>query len=368
MRTAWLCAVLAAAVSVTAVAGCSSSKKGGDKDKPAAATAGRLYVAVTIDWEGAYFSGDALDALDGLREKLGADIPLTHFLCAAYFSKAEVDPAAVENLKTSVRPGDEVGLHLHLWKSLAVAAAIEPKLSPSFLTGTDELVQFPDGDVGFDTDLDAYGVTDLRALIRTSKKLLEPAGVTVSTSFRAGGYLATPKVLQAIRDEGFLTDSSEVAGDQFNGPTDKILRQRIEEVWPAAKPGSQPHVIQTPPGPVVEMPIGAVADYVNAGDIADVIASAHDALKKDRTKNMFVVLAFHQETADDFSSRIVEALQRVRAKPEIAADLTFTTVEKAAELVRGPPKHTSAYTIPSTETGSQPGPSSVTIVAVTGGE
>ncbi len=367
MRTAWLCAGLVAVVSMTTAAGCSSSKKSGDKDK-AAATTGRLYVALTMDWEGAYFSGDALDALDGLREKLGPDIPLTHFLCAAYFSKPEVDPAAVENLRTSVRPGDEVGLHLHLWKSLAVAASIEPKLSPSFLTGTDELVQFPDGDVGFDTDLDAYGVADLRALIRTSKKLLEPTGVTVSTSFRAGGYLATPKVLQAIRDEGFVTDSSEATGDQFNGPKDKILRQRIKEVWPTAKPGSQPHSIETPSGAVVEMPIGAVADYVNAGDIADVIASAHDALKKDRTKNVFVVLAFHQETADEFSTRIFEALQRVRSKPEIAADLSFTTIEKAAELVRGPPKHTSAYTVPSTGTGSQPALSSVTIVAVTGGE
>lgn len=298
---------------------------------------------MTIDWEGAYFSGPALDALDSLRGKLGADVPLTHFVCSGYFSKEEPDPAAFENIRTSVRPGDELALHLHLWKSLAVAASIEPKLSPSFLTGTDELIEFPDGDVGFDTDLDVYGVADLRALVRTSKKLLGPTEITVSTSFRAGGYLATPKVLQAIRDEGFTTDSSAAAADQFSGPKDKILRQRIKEVWPTARPDTQPYVISTPSGPIVEMPISAVADYVSAGDITDVIASAHERLAKDRTKNVFVVLAFHQETADEFGARILEAIQRIRAKPQIAADLAFTTIEKAAEIVRGPPKHTSSY-------------------------
>jgi hypothetical protein len=338
VRTASLFApfVCASLVAALVAAGCSSPAK--DKPKPAAT--GKLYVAVTMDWEGAYFSGDALDALDKLREKLGADVPVTHFLCAAYFTKAEPDPAAFENIRTSVRTGDELALHLHLWKSLAVAASVEPKLSPSFLTGTDELVQFPDGDIGFDVDLDAYGVADLRSMIRTSKKLLEPAEIPISTSFRAGGYLATPKVLQAIREEGFVTDSSAATSDQFNGPKDKILRQRIKEVWPTVKPHTQPYTIQTPGGPLVEMPIGAVADYVNAGDIADVIATAHDALAKDRTKNVFVVLAFHQETADEFAPRILDALQRVRAKPEIAADLVFTTVAKAAEIVRGPPART----------------------------
>jgi hypothetical protein len=180
--------------------------------------------------------------------------------------------------------------------------------------------------------------------VRASKKLLEPTDITVSGSFRAGGYLATPKVLQAIRDEGFTTDSSAAAADQFTAPNDKILRQRIKEIWPAAKPSTQPYVIQTPSGPIVEMPIGAVADYVTAGDIADVITSAHEQLEKDRTHNVFVVLAFHQETADEFGTRIFDAIQRIRAKPAIAADLTFTTIEKAAEIVRGPPKHTSAYT------------------------
>jgi hypothetical protein len=356
MRTAsWLCAL-------AFLASCSSSK---GKPKPAAT--GKLYVAVTIDWEGAYFSGDALDALDALRVKLGADVPLTHFMCAAYFSKAEPDPAAFENLRTSIRPGDELALHLHLWKSLATAASIEPKLSPSFLTGTDKLVEFPDGDIGFDTDLDVYGVADLRALVRASKKLLEPTDITVSKSFRAGGYLATPKVLEAIAAEGFTTDSSAAAADQFTGPADKILRQRIKEIWPTARPGTQPYVIQTAGGPIVEMPIGAVADYVSAGDITDVIASAHEQLTKDRSKNVFVVLAFHQETADEFGTRIFEAIQRIRAKPDIAADLAFTTIENAAEIVRGPPKHTSAYMPSPSVAQSIFGGPSVKLVAASGG-
>src|SRR5262245_13453004 len=81
---------------------------------------GRIVVALTIDWEGAYLSNDGLDALEDVRFKVG-DAPFTHFMSAGYFTKEHPDPQLVRTLVESVHKGDELAVHLHGWKSLAKA-------------------------------------------------------------------------------------------------------------------------------------------------------------------------------------------------------------------------------------------------------
>jgi hypothetical protein len=292
-----------------------------------------VVVSLTIDWEGAFLSPDGLDAIDELRRGLGA-VPLTHFVSAAYFTKDKPDPAAAETLARSIVPGDELALHLHAWRSLAKAAGIEPKLSPSFLTGTDKLLDFPDGDVGFDVDLDAYGVPDLRALLRTSRRLLEQTHVSISKTFRAGGYLGTPKVLQALREEGFTVDSSATDHRQLDELKEEVLPKRIQEIWPRVETGSQPWFVEGTGGALLEMPVAAFTDYAGAAEIAGIIEAAWARLQKEPTRDVFVVLGFHQETADDFGKRLGEAIAKVRARRELADSLEFVNLTSAAERAR----------------------------------
>jgi hypothetical protein len=144
-------------LAVVVIGGCSS------RSAPPPATGGQVVVALTIDWEGAYISIDGLDAMDELRRALGP-APITHFVSAGYFTKERSDPTAAASIREAIRDGDELAVHLHAWRSLAKASGLTPKLAPSFLTGTVKLLEFEDGDVGFDTDHDAYGVPELRAL------------------------------------------------------------------------------------------------------------------------------------------------------------------------------------------------------------
>jgi hypothetical protein len=308
---------------ILAFAGCSSSKR----------AKGRIVVAVTVDWEGAYFSPEGLDALDELRKGLG-EAPLTHFVSAAYFTKDKPDPRAAVSLAEAVHKGDELAVHLHGWRSLARASGIEPKLSPSFLTGTDKVLELEDGDAGFDTDLDVYSVTELRALIRTSRRLLEQTHLSVSKSFRAGGYLGTPKMIQAIREEGLNVDSSATDYHQLGEQKDAFLSKRIKEVWPSVDATTQPFFVDAPGNQLLEMPITAYADYVSGAGIVGVFDAAHARLQKDPNRDVFVVLGFDQESAQDYAGRIGEALDKIRARKELAGELMFTTVEKAAELAR----------------------------------
>lgn len=276
-------------------------------------------------------TSDSLDAIDALRKSFGG-APLTHFVSAAYFTKAVPDPTAVDTITAAVHPGDELAVHLHAWRSLAQASGISPKLSPSFLTGTDALLAFDDGDTGFDTDLDAYSVVDLRAMLRMSRTLLERTQLPVSQSFRAGGYLATPKVFEAMRAEGFRVDSSATAARQLDAGKDGFLTKRLEGVWPDVQAGTQPYLVHQPSGDVTEVPIAAIADYATAAQVVAAFDAAHVRLQATPDRDVFVVLAFHQETATEFVGRLAQAIATVQARPEIASELKFTTIQGAAAL------------------------------------
>jgi hypothetical protein len=316
--------VLLAAV---VIGGCSS------RGAPPPTTGGQVVVALTIDWEGAYISIDGLDAMDELRRALGP-APITHFVSAAYFTKERPDPTAAASIREAVRDGDELAVHLHAWRSLAEASGLEPKLAPSFLTGTDKLLEFEDGDVGFDTDLDAYGVPELRALLRTSRRLLEGTRVPISRSFRAGGFLGTPKVLQAIREEGFTVDSSATDHRQLDERKDEVLPKRIQAIWPDVDQAAQPWLVDAPGGQLLELPIAAFADYATAAEIVAIFEAARARLRGAPGRDVFVVLGFHQETASEFAGRLVEAMAKVRGRRELADDLIFTTVASAADRAR----------------------------------
>jgi hypothetical protein len=316
---------ISATIAAIAIAGCSS---------PPPAAKGRIVVALTVDWEGAYLSADALDAFDALRARLGT-APMTHFVSAAYFTKPNPVSTAAATIARSVQKGDEFALHLHGWRSLAAAAGLEPKLSPSYVTGTDKLLAFDDGDIGYDLDLDAYTVPELRVLLRTSRLLLEPTRLPVSKSFRAGGYLGTPKVLQAIREEGFTVDSSAIESGQLGDPANSVLQQRVKELWPSVESTTQPW--QLAGSEVLELPIAAFADHTTADQMVALVEGALGRLRREPARDVFVVLAFDLETATEFAPRIGDAVEKVRARRELADSLVFATVANAAARARALP-------------------------------
>jgi hypothetical protein len=313
-----------AAITLCGTPGCSSPKTHAN---------GRIIAAITVDWEGAAFSPEGLDALDELRKRIGP-APLTHFVSGAYFTKDHPDARAAAFIAESVHAGDELAIHLHVWRSLARASGLEPKLSPSFVTGTDKLYEFDDGDVGFDTDLDVYGVSELRALIRTSAHLLEQTHLPISKTFRAGGYLGTPKVQDAIRQEGFTVDSSAADYRQIDAKRDSFLPRRVKEVWPKVEATTQPFFLDPGGRRLLEMPIAATADYVTAAEIVHLFESAYARLQKTPDRDVFVVIGCNQETAQDFAGRIGEAIAQLRSRGALADRLVLTTVADAAARAR----------------------------------
>lgn len=300
--------------------------------RPASAPKGRVRVAVSVDWEGRDLGRGNLEAMAALRRALPG-VPLTHFLNAAYLTKPGADAAWVgSQLRGAVLPGDETGLHVHGWRSLFEDAGVTFRDRPTFWNDGTPLHP-AGGDEGHEVEIGAYPVDDLRRVLRRSRELLASIGFPISGSFRAGGWMATPNVLEAIRAEGFDVDSSATDGtwhDELNGLR---LQRRIPEVWPEVTARSQPYRIDTPAGPVLEMPdTCALADYVTPDEMVRHIREAVERLQQDPSRDVFVHIGLHQETAHRYGQRVVLAVQALLRDRDLP--LVFETLEASARAAR----------------------------------
>jgi hypothetical protein len=294
---------------------------------PTPVTGGRVHVAITVDWEGAYLSEDGLDHLDQLRGRL-PDVPLTHFVCPAYLTAPGADvPAVVRTITDSIRPADEVGLHVHGWRSLARRAGVAYRTGPSFLAA--ELIAFPSGDQGFEVELGAYPRAELRALVAASRRLLEEHGVEVAPLFRAGGSIAPPELLDVLAELGFAVDSSASAASWLDGelPGTRIAR-RWAELWPAVGPSSPPWRIDTPHGPILEVPLVPV-DHATPAELADVLARALARAAAPDGGDAYLTFVVPQETAAEDAPRLARAIEAARAGAE-GGRLVFETTSALA--------------------------------------
>src|SRR5262249_15113418 len=125
--------------------------------------------------------------------------------------------------------------------------------------------------------------------------------------------------------------SSAIDHHQLNDPDDEILAKRLAGVWPHIEVTSQPYVLREP---LVEMPIAAVGDYVESGEIVRRFEAASARLAAQPSRDVFVVLAFHLETAEDNAAQLGDAIATVRDQRSIGDKLLYTTIDQASELAR----------------------------------
>lgn len=288
----------------------------------------RVFITVSVDWEGMHLEERNLAAMEALRRDYPR-VPFTHFLNAAYYTKKGAVPATITaQIRRTLKDGDETGLHIHPWRTLVEAAGVPFRAEPTFWEKGAKATEFPDGDAGHDVELPAYTVDEIRKIVRESKRVLAQNGFEPGTSFRAGGWLADAKVLEAIRAEGYVVDSSAVDATWHEKLAGLPIRDRIRETWPKSTPTSAPETIETKSGTVLEMPnTAALADYVTARQMIENVERAIELAKADPLRPRFVHVGFHQETAAEFSPRVVAALFSILKNPEVR----FVTLAKAAE-------------------------------------
>jgi len=339
-------------------------------------------VAVSVDWEGEHLRSENLDAFEHFHAA-HPEVPLTHFLNAGYFTKFKGQLS--ENYQWSPHqafsPIDDFGLHVHGLKALVVSSGVQYRSGPSvsvipeqaekeakfrkkMLEDLERLAERPEWlkplrdfvdpksaaireqfketakgylsrDLGWDVDISAYTIEELQAIISNSKAILEEQGLTVGQSFRAGAWMGAPNVLEAIRREGFLVNSSAVGFDEMveelssenDVLNDSPLPDMVREIWPNITSESQPFVVETPAGWILEMPdTGGMADYSSVKQMVDQVDKA---VQKLDSEDRFVHLGFHQESAAEFAPNVIAAIDQIQLKH--GDRVVFETLKASAQ-------------------------------------
>ena len=371
-----------------------------------------VHVSISVDWEGRDLSAINLNAFRAYREA-HPDVPLTHFLNAAYFTKRDANASKVQaDIRRVLRPDDELGLHIHPWKTLVEAAGVKFRSEPTIwgkgrpmrqstymgVSGKDtkngalvslitpggpsakaglkigdlitkmgdqkiaayadisatvqnasggektkiqfqrdgaehtvELTYGSRGDAGHEIAVEAYTTDEFEAITRKSQALLQANGFEIGNSFRAGAWLAGPHVREAIRRAGFLVDSSATDTVWHDEIAHTALPATMKKTWPTVTRLSQPFLIETPAGMILEMPdTGALADYVTAKEMTDHIDEAVSLIQNNQDR--YVHIGFHQETAARYLPRVTAAVKAIQAKH--GRLVVFETLEASAQHAR----------------------------------
>lgn len=286
-----------------------------------------IRVMISVDWEGRCLQESNIGAMKRFRED-HPSIPLQHFLNAAYYTKTDADPLTItEAIHSVVAPTDEHGLHIHGWRSLFEAAGVTPKTLPTFFNQDTPLKSYGD-DWGHEVDISVYSVEELRQTVRYSVETLVQYGFEHPRSFRAGGWMGGPTVLEAINQEGFLFDCSAVWNSPLEARWGKhYLYRQTQKLWPHMTTTSQPFSISVPSGKIQEVPNnGCLADYMSSEDILAVFLENLEVFSRSSSSQAVVSIGFHQETAEKFLHVIDAAIPSMRElAKDYEVDLEFTT-------------------------------------------
>jgi len=189
---------------------------------------GKIYVMVTVDWEGRRWekgetcAGDFNKLRNKIEVQLKKEIPITHFICPTY------DDNRINRIKMTnngvISVDDEIGLHVHCWKALTDGANVKFKRKPDFLEDSEY------AGTGRGVPLGEYGENEIKSIIGYSKKKLEESfNVKDVQSFRCGGWMTSDQVFKGLSENGFKYDSSAVPPEIFSQGYSKFKKGNMKD-------------------------------------------------------------------------------------------------------------------------------------------
>jgi hypothetical protein len=307
---------------------CGGSNEATDDEEGELGSKPRIQILVTVDWEGSDLRQENIQAMHDFHAQM-PNVRMVQFLNAAYFTKPGANASDVKaKIAPALIPTDERGLHIHGWKRLVEASGVTFRSKPSFWGPQYPLQDDCNVDCGHEIAISAYTEPELEKIVRFSIDTLASHGLGHAKSFRAGGWMASDSVRQAIVHEGIVWDSSAVPSTFLAGELQGLpLLDWVGTMWKGTTDMSQPLAISTGSGTLKEIPDnGALADYVTADEMFQTFLDNEAAFQKDKTTRTMVI-GFHQETAAKYVYRVKDALTRIfdrAAKDKVPVTIVTT--------------------------------------------
>ncbi len=329
---------------------------------------GKIIFSLTADWEGEHFRN--ISDLFAVRKQVGEHIPITHFICPAYFTKG------IKNAKAKINRAifdiDEVALHIHCYESLVTKAGVRFRTEPDFFKGYSPAVKkiishlpkrLQPKKSGRGVPLSAYSYNEIIKILKTSRELMfQNFDIKELNGFRAGGWIASDDVLRALAETGFKYDSSATPpsvlsqgfskssdgnfqddyGDSYDGFSQYIIRMwghKLETERFLANSLTQKYCpddfITTFTQPyrlpnIIEMPNNAsMSDYASVEKtMLPVLEKGLSIIKKHNKKDFYLNVGFHQEGDFTYKVPIIKLFRLFSPQPAVF----HSTVGKAMKL------------------------------------
>lgn len=289
----------------------------------------RINLILSVDWEGYSLEEENLRAFQQFRQEY-PEVKIIHFLNAAYFLnpgfpffKSLRNRSIAQKIQSVIRPGDELGVHIHAQETLLKASGVEFREHETFW-GHEKSVSI-NGVRGHDVPLTLFSEEEIIKLLKTSVQILNENGFHNLYSFRAGGWAASPEVLNALVATGFRIDSSAVAPEIVKsimlksniGSTDSeppIYKNVVHKLWRKINPkNDKAFTIETSHGPIVELPNNfGLADYVTGEEVFSQFLKTMNLWHQWHEEYFNLHFGFHQETASLYLGRVKTLINKLR--------------------------------------------------------
>jgi hypothetical protein len=215
-----------------------------------------ITVTMALLWEGEPLGAANVESLKAFREQFKS-LKIVHLISPAYFTRSQKDNRSRESnlqqMRDMIAPEDLAGIYLNGWKSLAEAAQIPFKNSPTFW-GNQLSIKSCLEDCGREVLLTAYTPQEIRKIIKKSRSLFIKQGFGQATLMQVAGHAASPEILAAASAEGITHDFSAIAVDHFNASLKRFpLMNAVNELWNGVGPTMRPFELKTGSGSIMQM-------------------------------------------------------------------------------------------------------------------
>lgn len=287
-----------------------------------------ISIIVTTDWEGLDLADYNISAMKDFRNKY-PEIPIVQFLNAAYYTKNNADKTTItEKINSVLSPTDEIGLHIHGWKSLVEIAGVDYISQPTFLA---DISQIYYDDPGFDVPITVYNKVQLKDMITESLNILNQNGFRNIKSFRSGAWMMDDELIKALIETGFKYEHSavptSVLSEELNCTS---VLEWLNTIWKGINIDTQPYNIYCGNKYITEIPDnGALADYITSDEMTAQFNQFADKYKSNHNKQYIMSIGFHEESAYYYLPSLDLAISQIidTAKKE-KIPLRFITSDK----------------------------------------
>jgi len=242
-----------------------------------------IYVGWTIDWEGVDPGKQNLENVAKIADEY--KIPLTHFFSPRTLSTVKISDSRKKEITNWLKNrinnnGDELDMLLYFQFDMVQEAGVDAKFKEK---------TWDNGLSGYDMPGTVYNYDEYSKILNWGKQKIIDAGLPSPQGFRAGGWFVNEDNLKAIKNAGFLYDSSSIKPVELG-------ENKIMQDWNITSL-SQPYNISLinkndrseDKNSLVEIPINGGDSYINSKEeIMDNFTSNYSSNSYSNTPKMIV--------------------------------------------------------------------------------